>query len=92
MPPEAFSPPPKVVSQVVRLRPVNRDWVDHDALFVCEVFICTAKKMLRQRFKPYLTAEDWEKLQVVPTQRPSDLSLEIILSIFNYIHKKGINI
>ena len=93
VPPEAFSPPPRVVSQVVRLRPIEREWVDHDALSSFVKFLFSQqRKMLRQRLKPYLTAEDWHLLKVDPTQRPSDLSLEIILSIFNHLQKKGINI
>jgi len=93
VPPEAFSPPPKVVSQVVRLRPVERVWVDHDELSLFVKFLfAQQRKMLRQRFKPYLFLEEWNALKIDPTQRPSDLSLDTILTIFNYLQEKGVSI
>ena len=90
VPPEAFSPPPKVMSQVVRLVPLSRDWLDHDALsaFV-KYFFAQQRKMLRQRFKSYLTNEEWDSLGIDSAIRPSQLPLEDILRLFTYLQSQG---
>lgn len=90
VPPEAFSPPPKVISQVVRLRPIQRDWVDHDqfSLFVKFLF-AQQRKMLRQRFKPYMGTEAWDKLCIDASSRPGDLPLDAVIKLFVYLNQAG---
>lgn len=91
VPPEDFNPPPRVMSQVVRLVPKARDsWVDHDlfSAFVKYLF-AMQRKMLRQRFKGLLSPEDWAELEIDPTQRPQDLSLPTILSLYDWGSKQS---
>lgn len=92
VPKEAFSPPPKVLSQVVRLKPLQRDWVDHERFeaFVKHLFL-HQRKMLRQRFKAYLEEGDWENLGIDPTERPQNLELDRVLQLFNHLEKKEIS-
>jgi 16S rRNA (adenine1518-N6/adenine1519-N6)-dimethyltransferase len=88
--PENFSPPPKVISQVVMLKPVERDWVNHDELsrFVKYLF-AQKRKMLRQRFKGYLQPQDWEILEIDSTLRPGNLDLDKILRVLQYLQHRG---
>lgn len=90
---EAFHPPPKVVSQVVRLVPLIKNWVDHEQLenFVKYIF-AQKRKMLRQRFKDVFNAEDWACLGIVETQRPQSLTVDQIINMLLYCQNKGIDI
>lgn len=89
--PEAFSPPPKVDSQVVQLTPIKRDWVDHNDLevFVKYVF-AERRKMLRKRFKGLLTDLDWQKVGIDPSVRPQNLDIDAILVLMQYCKDNGI--
>lgn len=82
---EAFNPPPKVTSQVVSLEPLEREWVDPKALenFVKLLFL-HRRKMLRQRFKGKLGESEWAEIGIEPTRRAQSLSIEEILSLFQY--------
>lgn len=90
VPAESFSPPPNVLSQVIKLEPLQREWVDHQSLesFVKYLF-AQRRKMLRQRFKSYLSDQDWKMLGLDPTLRPQDLDLDMILKMFMCLHEKG---
>lgn len=92
VPPEDFSPPPKVMSQVVSLIPKDREWVDHDKLSVFVKFLFAyQRKMIRQRFKGYLEPFDWDNIGIDPTSRPQDLDLDSILTIYQHLETKGID-
>lgn len=90
VPPEAFSPPPKVMSQVVRLKPKQRQWVSHKSLseFVKFLF-AQQRKMLRQRFKPYLEEKDWQDLGLESSIRPAEIDIDSILKMLALLQKKG---
>ena len=89
--PEAFSPPPKVVSQVVKLTPIERTWVEHQPWeqFV-KYFFAQKRKMLRQRFKGYLESSDWEQLGIEPTMRPQEVSLDKLLKMYSLLLSRDI--
>lgn len=80
VPPEAFDPPPKVDSAVVRLIPRKR----HSQLDVNEAKLrkvlsdafSQRRKMLRSTLKPLFNEQQLEALNVVPTARAEELSLE----------------
>jgi len=80
VPPDAFDPPPKVDSAVVRLIPREREeslQVDEQPLrSVLSAAFSQRRKMLRSTLKPLFSEMDLEKLDVVPTARAEELSLE----------------
>ncbi|MEC7030614.1 MAG: 16S rRNA (adenine(1518)-N(6)/adenine(1519)-N(6))-dimethyltransferase RsmA [Pseudomonadota bacterium] len=91
VPPHDFNPPPKVMSQVVRLVPkVREDWVSYESFsqFVKYLF-AMQRKMLRQRFKGMVTPEGWTSLNILPTNRPQDLDLDQILVLYRYLLDNG---
>ena len=86
--PECFSPPPKVMSQVVRCRPrAHREQLDEAALsaFVKDLF-AHRRKMIRQVFKHQITSDGWEQLGIDASLRPQSLDLSMIIQLFNYCH------
>ena len=91
VPPEAFSPPPKVVSQVVQLIPIEREWADPAEFeaFVKHLF-AQKRKMLRQRFKVQMVPQDWANVGIEPTSRPQDIELKRVIQLYEYLNQKGI--
>jgi 16S rRNA (adenine1518-N6/adenine1519-N6)-dimethyltransferase len=84
--PECFSPPPKVMSQVVRCIPKPRhDNIDDTKLedFV-KVLFAHRRKMIRQLFKNQLSDVDWQELGIDSSARPQSLSIEEIIRLFQY--------
>jgi 16S rRNA (adenine1518-N6/adenine1519-N6)-dimethyltransferase len=74
--PEAFNPPPKVHSQVIRLVPrADKPVVDEEVLRrVLRTAFSSRRKRLSNGLK--LFALDWDQLPVTPDQRPDMLSVE----------------
>ncbi len=82
--PECFSPPPKVMSQVVRCIPKPRhEDIDDVKLegFVKSLF-AHRRKMIRQLFKDQLSESDWQALGIDSSARPQSLSLGEIIRLF----------
>ena len=79
VPPEAFNPPPKVMSAVVRIiprTPDERPQVDERRLrSVLAAAFSQRRKMLRSTLKPLFTPAQLEALEVLPTARAEELSL-----------------
>jgi 16S rRNA (adenine1518-N6/adenine1519-N6)-dimethyltransferase len=79
VPPEAFDPPPKVQSAVIRMIPRDpgeRPQVDEAALRrVLGTAFAQRRKMLRSTLKPLFSAEALQALDVAPTARAEELSL-----------------
>jgi len=79
--PAAFTPPPKVSSSVVRMRPKSD--ISHVPLKELEHITAAAfgqrRKMLRQSLKPYLPA--LEVLNIDPQKRAEDLSVNDYLQL-----------
>lgn len=84
LPPEAFSPPPKVTSSVMVIKPkiLNGNQPNFETM---EKILATGfqqrRKMIRTSLKPYL--EKLEKLGIDPTLRAENLSVEDYLKIAN---------
>ncbi len=80
VPPEAFNPPPKVMSAVVRIiprLPQERPQVDERRLrSVLAAAFSQRRKMLRTTLKPLFTVDQLEAQGVVPTARAEELGLE----------------
>lgn len=87
VPASAFTPPPKVTSSVVRLRP--KPQAAQVPIRELEKITAAAfgqrRKMLRQSMKPYLGV--LEELAIDPQLRPEDLAVEDYLRIAQAIHK-----
>ena len=85
VPPEAFYPPPKVQSAVVRLTPYSISpfsEVDRADLarIVTQAF-AQRRKTLRNNFKGALTDADWEALAIDPTARAETLTIQDFIAI-----------
>ena len=80
VPPEAFDPPPKVDSAVIRLIPRHQDErpdVDEACLRkVLAAAFSQRRKMLRSTLKPLFDSTQLEALNVLPTARAEELTLE----------------
>ena len=85
VPPEAFYPPPKVQSAVVRLTPRRQlPPVEREALakVVTQAF-AQRRKTLRNNFKGVLGDSDFEALHIDPSARAETLSIEDFIAISN---------
>lgn len=80
VPPEAFDPPPRVVSSVVRMRPLSGDALRQPRSQVAfEKLVARAfeqrRKMVRSSLGAWAGVLDWEAVGVAPTARPQELSV-----------------
>jgi 16S rRNA (adenine1518-N6/adenine1519-N6)-dimethyltransferase len=87
VPPEAFSPAPKVDSAVVRLIPKPREELTaQDETKFSEVVLAAfaqRRKMLRNNLKGILSESDFERLGIAPTARAETLTVDDYLRIAN---------
>lgn len=78
IPPDAFEPPPKVDSAVVRLTPLAQPrWqVDDEMIFekIVRITFSQRRKMLRKSLSQWFTSSQLEALEIAPTARPETLS------------------
>ena len=83
VPPEAFDPPPRVDSAVVRMRvlPEPRTAALAELGEVLAVAFGQRRKMLRGTLLPRLAAQGVDPLQIVPTARAEELSPEQYFAI-----------
>ena len=72
--PESFSPPPKVMSSVLRITPredQENQSIPSNLSAILNVAFSARRKTLQNVFKDY--SVDWETLQIRPTLRPDQL-------------------
>ncbi len=89
VPPTAFVPPPKVDSAVVRLIPYeqlphpvnNMKWLDR----VCRDGFNQRRKTVRNCYRNLLSEETLRSLNVDPTMRPENLTLEQFVAMANWL-------
>lgn len=87
--PEAFQPPPKVDSAIVRLIPHKEipvpakdvKWLSR----VCTEAFNQRRKTIRNSLSKLLSAEQLESLGIKPSLRPENLSLQQYVQIANYL-------
>jgi len=89
VPAAAFNPPPKVISSVVRLRPLPADTHsigDHDKLsqIVAEAF-SQRRKMLRNALNAFATEEDLIAAGMDPQSRPECATIANYVALANLI-------
>lgn len=87
VPPDAFDPPPKVDSAIIRLTPHTT--LPHPAsdfsrfADVVRTAFNQRRKTLRNSLKTHISAEQLEQLGINPQQRPAELSLADYVCISN---------
>lgn len=90
--PEAFTPPPKVDSAIVRLIPHANIVKPVKELATLNAVCITAfnqrRKTIRNSFKKILTAEQLELLAIDATLRPENLTIENYIDIANFISEQ----
>ena len=87
VPADAFTPPPKVESRLVYLRPIpSRVAAGHAARFaeIVAVAFSQRRKMLRHSLKRYFGDGDWKALGIDPTRRAETLALEEFAALASY--------
>jgi len=89
VPPEAFSPPPKVNSAVVRLVPHSEPPASVEDVNLLEKLVTQAfsqrRKTLRNTLKPLMNAEQIESQGVDPKRRAETLSLNEFATLANVV-------
>ena len=85
VPPEAFHPPPKVMSAIVRLQPLsaNRPRAKSDSHFAHVVALAFGqrRKMLRNTLKSLINESSLSALGIAPTARAETLSVAEFIAI-----------
>lgn len=77
--PEFFFPPPKVTSSVVRLIPKEKPAFEFNKANLEKILdagFIQRRKMIRSSLSKYFSLEDFAKLNIEPTKRIEDLSVE----------------
>jgi 16S rRNA (adenine1518-N6/adenine1519-N6)-dimethyltransferase len=86
VPPEAFSPPPKVNSAFVYLKPIVRKETAHNfeqfSALVKQAF-CYRRKTITNGLKGLITAEQLQDIDIDPKTRPQQLSVNDYIRIAN---------
>ena len=90
--PEAFHPPPKVESSVVRIRPLARPAaLVHDTVLFGELVtraFTQRRKMIRNALGSYLGDTAWSEVALDPALRPENLSVEDYARVANYVARQ----
>ena len=90
VPPEAFYPPPKVHSAVVRLTPhLTPAYPNVDPTSLARVVtqaFSQRRKTLRNNFKGTMEDNDFEGLAINPSARAETLSIEDFVAIATHLH------
>ncbi|MCK5077136.1 MAG: ribosomal RNA small subunit methyltransferase A [Calditrichia bacterium] len=93
VPPEAFTPPPKVYSSVLKLKKIEpasegiEDWDDFMS-FIHQMFN-QRRKMIRNSLKSWLeSCENNEAVDEYLTKRPEQLSIKQLISFYKVLIKK----
>jgi 16S rRNA (adenine1518-N6/adenine1519-N6)-dimethyltransferase len=93
VPPEAFDPPPKVVSAVVRLTPLGAaaPAIADDTAFarVVAAAFSQRRKTLRNAWKLLLTGEEITALGIEPGARAETVAVENYARAANYVAARG---
>ncbi|NYT86290.1 16S rRNA (adenine(1518)-N(6)/adenine(1519)-N(6))-dimethyltransferase RsmA [Pollutimonas harenae] len=94
VPPEAFDPPPRVVSAVVRMVPLpdTRQQPKSEKAFeqvVARAF-AQRRKMLRRGLADWAPSIDWDGLSIPSTARAEELSVAQFMALTDHLLDKGV--
>ena len=87
VPPQAFSPRPKVQSAIIRLTP-NKKATDVDQKLLESILIqafSMRRKTIRNALRKFLTADELESLHLNPQLRPENLTIDNYLSCTRFV-------
>jgi 16S rRNA (adenine1518-N6/adenine1519-N6)-dimethyltransferase len=94
VPPEAFDPPPRVVSAVVRMVPLPPSRLMPKSQHAFEKLVGRAfmqrRKMLRRSLNDWSGLIDWEGLGILPTSRAEELSVEQFIALSDSLLDAGV--
>ncbi|RTZ44736.1 16S rRNA (adenine(1518)-N(6)/adenine(1519)-N(6))-dimethyltransferase RsmA [Candidimonas sp. SYP-B2681] len=94
VPPEAFDPPPRVVSAVVRMVPLPESRLKPRSQNAFEKLVGRAftqrRKMLRRSLNDWAGLIDWEGLNIAPTSRAEELSVEQFIGLSDSLLAAGV--
>lgn len=94
VPPEAFDPPPKVVSAVVRMMPLPGDRLRPVSAKAFETVVARAfsqrRKMLRRVLADWAPQVPWEALDIAPTARAEDVSVDRYIRLSDALVAAGV--
>lgn len=91
--PNAFSPPPKVDSAVVRLLPQTPPEAASDIntlSYIVKAAFMYRRKTLRNSLAQIIGETDLVGLNIDPNQRPQDLDIKQFVKISNFLDKKAL--
>ncbi len=93
VPPEAFDPPPRVVSAVVRMVPLPASRLRPQSQNAFEKLVVRAftqrRKMLRRSLNDWSELIDWEALGILPTSRAEELSVGQFIALSDTLLAAG---
>lgn len=92
--PACFSPPPRVMSAVLSLKPYREKLIkaQDEALFaeIVRLAFGQRRKTIRNTLKGQMSEADWEALTIDPVLRAQDLRVEDFVKITNYLYQNQI--
>ena len=92
--PEAFDPPPRVVSAVVRMIPLPADRQKPKSDKAFEQVVARAfaqrRKMLRRGLAEWTPSIDWDALSIPATARAEELSVAQFMALSDHLLDKGV--
>ena len=93
-PPEAFDPPPKVVSAIVRMVPLPAERLRPVSARAFETVVARAfsqrRKMLRRVLADWAPQVPWEALDIAPTARAEDISVDRYIRLSDALVEAGV--
>ncbi|WP_144392181.1 16S rRNA (adenine(1518)-N(6)/adenine(1519)-N(6))-dimethyltransferase RsmA [Pleionea sediminis] len=90
--PGAFNPPPKVDSAIIRLTPKEHNEHDQTDVKTLNGVVTSAfslrRKTVRNSLKSHLSEDELNELDIKPTERAENLTLDQYIRIANYLTAK----
>lgn len=94
VPPEAFDPPPRVVSAVVRMLPLPADRLKARSDAAFETVVARAfsqrRKMLRRVLADWAAHVPWDDLGIPPTARAEEVSVDKFIRLSDVLFDAGL--
>ena len=94
VPPEAFDPPPRVVSAVVRMVPLPADRLRPASDAALQAVVARAfaqrRKMLRRGLGDWAALVPWDALDIAPTARAEEISVEKFIRLTDALLQAGV--
>jgi 16S rRNA (adenine1518-N6/adenine1519-N6)-dimethyltransferase len=93
VPPDAFDPPPRVVSAIVRMAPLPADRLRPRSEAALEQVVARAfaqrRKMLRRALGDWTASVPWDELDIPPTARAEELPVEKFIALADALLAMG---